>query len=723
MINLFKRLFLKYKTDESVSLNEDQKKKLDELLYKEEVAGENRVNRLSLFFIVICSFVELLNWLLMPELNLNAVSDFVGFFFIGIYQVIMFFVLKKKIYHRVFKYITAVIIVNCVTVIILGYSIQSGWIHTLRTSTVIIYCVAIIFMGFYQSPKMPIFAGALASIEYLIMFFYALATKKIDLAGMETFLKPVYSPCILLVYITVFILCGLSVSIIANRLRIVLRRALYSETEAYKKEIERQVIENASRQKIDFFINLAHEMKTPLTLISNYFGKYVGLKGKNKESDLIENNFNKMKNDMINFLDLEKLERGQIFYRHDTVVDFSKFLREKCELFRYLAEKKGIELISRIKTGLCIKIDAQAVDRLVNNLIDNSVKYTNCGGRVMIELTADADTVELIVGDNGLGISAEEQEHIFESYYQVSHEKRNSQGMGLGLSIVKKIIEEVDGSIRLESEPGRGTTFTVGLKRYTLCEETELPEEIPCSIPMDNSVDVKLKEEIFDESKPVVLIVEDNLRLLVCIQENLLEKYNVYYAINGMDALNKLEYIPYPSIIICDIMMEVMDGYEFFDQLTSQSKYKPIPFIFLTAKSELHEKIKGLSTGAIDYMAKPFSMEELKVRIATVLKNIVDQTEWQIDELKKNILDVVSNTGKNGAIEDNGLFSRCAKYGFSKRETAVAVLLCSGMPYKDIASKLYVSDKTVSTHVQRIYQKTGSKNKMDFLKAMDKLDY
>ncbi len=720
MKNFIKHLLSRFIKSEAISLSDEQKSKLEELLYREEVAGENRLNRLILFFLTIFMGATAIEWVYAPIFHLNVLFDFTGGIIVLVYQLVMFFILRKNIYHRVFKYITATIIVSSITVILLGYSIETGWIHSLRTSTVIVYCFPIVFMGFYQRPVMPIYACVLASAEYSAMFVYAVTAKKIEIAELETFLEPTYAVCIIFVFVMVFLLCGLATSLIANRMRVVLTRSLYSETEALKKEIERQAIEKESRRKIDFFVNLAHELKTPLTLIGNYFEKYVRSKGASAESGIIKRNFDKMKRDVVNFLDLEKLERGQTFYRHDSIVDMSCFLREKCELFESLAEKKGLDFSVRIEEGLATRIDQYAIDRIVNNLLDNAIKYTDRGGNVGVDLAGETAAIRFTVKDNGIGIAASQIEHIFEPYYQVSHEKRNTQGIGLGLSIVKKIVDEIDGSINLESEPGKGTAFTVRLKRSASVEKTNPVKEAACSIPMDNFAIVRLEKESFDESKPVVLVVEDNVELLAYLRDNLASDYNVFYALDGMEALNKLEYMPYPSIIVSDIMMEVMDGYEFYDRLTSRPGYRPVPFIFLTAKTGHHDRMRGLAAGAIDYVSKPFSMDELKIRIAAILKNIEEQTEWQIGELKKTLLDVLSRAGKDCKTES--IFEKCREYDFSRRETEVAALLCTGMAYKEIASRLYVSEKTASTHIQRIYQKTGVNNKMDFLKAMGKLE-
>jgi len=136
--------------------------------------------------------------------------------------------------------------------------------------------------------------------------------------------------------------------------------------------------------------------------------------------------------------------------------------------------------------------------------------------------------------------------------------------------------------------------------------------------------------------------------------------------------------------------------------------------VFLTAKSGNEDRIRSLTSGAIEYIPKPFAVNDLKLRIAAILKNIEEQTEWQVEEMKRSLIEILSKSGKSGKIKDDYIFLKCRELGFAQRETEVAVLYSTGMSYKEIANRLFISEKTVSSHIQRILAKTNTNNRLIF---------
>lgn len=390
-------------------------------------------------------------------------------------------------------------------------------------------------------------------------------------------------------------------------------------------------LEDANKNKINYFVNLAHETKTPLTLISNYLEQYLTKTGITEETRIIKQNVEKLKNDMINFLDAQKLERDQVFYNHNEVCNFSTILNDALIMFKETASKKEITITGNIEDSLYIKTDPIALDRIINNLLDNAVKYTPLKGAIQVSLKKDRDKLILTVCDNGIGIIDEQLHNIFSPYHQISHEKRNTQGIGMGLYITRMIIESLRGNITVSSTPGKGSTFTVILHEHTLQSTDTIKTQTTLSPPIDTLPPAHMPaEKPYDPSRQTILIIEDNIQLLIYLKNNLENHYNVYYGTNGREALEKLEVIIKPDLIISDVMMDTMNGYTLLDHIAQKENFNDIPFIFLTAKTAIDDKIAAFSLGAIDYIHKPFNIDELYAKINTILRN---------QKLKKNLVE------------------------------------------------------------------------------------
>ncbi|KQC14373.1 MAG: hypothetical protein APR63_14455 [Desulfuromonas sp. SDB] len=378
-------------------------------------------------------------------------------------------------------------------------------------------------------------------------------------------------------------------------------------------------IEKASEQKTNLFINLAHETKTPLTIIQNYLTEYMSKSPPSEELKVIQQNLNKLLRDMVNFLDAEKLERGQIFYNHDQVVNISEIVKDKLKVFRSYAHRKNINLISNLAIDLYIKADPFAFDRIINNLLDNAIKYTT-QGTIDVFLDNDHSFIILKVKDSGMGISDQQQKHIFSPFYQISHAKQNIQGIGMGLYITSEIVKSLDGTINLKSEKDQGSEFTLTLPRYIPDGSENIQTDFEVSTPENFQFELELHQEKYLSQRENILVVEDNKNLLKFLQYKLSKKYNVFTAENGQIALDKITSIPLPNLILSDIMMDEMDGYQFYENMVNRDIYQDIPFIFLTAKTGDKEKLKGISLGAVDFIYKPFSADELMTRIDALLR-------------------------------------------------------------------------------------------------------
>ncbi len=470
-------------------------------------------------------------------------------------------------------------------------------------------------------------------------------------------------------------------------------------------QIAKTEIEEKEKHKTSFFINFAHETKTPLTLIGNYLDKLENyLKSKpadmevNRSLDIILNNYERMQRDIVNFLDVEKLLKGRMLYNHGTVTDIKQTILQKIELF---AENAGMKNIS-VKYSLedaCVKIDPFAFDRIINNLLDNAVRYNRQNGSINIDLKVENAGVILKISDTGIGMSKKQLEDMFEPFRQMSLEKSNLQGMGVGLSIVREIVKQADGEIHVESRKNNGTSFTVMFKASG--KKAVKPPAAGTNRIIAHGNTVLLPEKTFKKDQPVLLIVEDNPELLSYLQSELYELFNIYTAVGGQNALEKIKSTPKPDIIVSDIMMDGMDGYEFCRRIRKSKKYNNVPFIFLTAKTTDEDRKLGYIRGADDYITKPFKIGELYLKI----EKILERKPRIIRELRQK--------------RQQGLKSKFKQFNITAQEQKIILLLKNGMENKEMSKELKLSESTIRNHMHNIFFKTRVKTRIELNKLFN----
>lgn len=489
-----------------------------------------------------------------------------------------------------------------------------------------------------------------------------------------------------------------------------LQKEVQTRTEKIKEQ--NKEMKRLHQEKVDYFINLAHETKTPLTLISNYLLKYIHKKGIDPDLKVMMNNITKLKNDMVNFLDYEKLEKGQVFYSHNTITDVSTLLVNKVTLFKESVAHKGITMESDVDEECYVRADPYAIDRIFNNLLDNALKYTPSGGKIILLCRKSDKKIICSVQDTGIGISEEQLDNIFKPYYQLSHQKRNLQGIGMGLNIIKQITNEINASIQVKSTPGKGSVFTI---EFIKCKKEKKEQTVTVTdkekIPKyyGNLLHIYENKE---KSDMTILIVEDNQEMLAFLTETFMPLYNVLCAQNGKEALEKLENHEKTHLILSDIMMDTMDGYEFYDKVKEDPAYCSIPFIFLTAKTAQLEKLRALKQGVIDFIQKPFNVEELIAKVSA----LIELQEKQRKELLYRLYYSLYNKQADEKIKD--MFTRffkmkCSEFDISPREKDILLLLIDGKKYSEIADALNISENTVRTHVHKIYEKCNVSNKTE----------
>ncbi|MGH1366820.1 MAG: hybrid sensor histidine kinase/response regulator transcription factor [Calditrichia bacterium] len=401
--------------------------------------------------------------------------------------------------------------------------------------------------------------------------------------------------------------------------------------------------------KSQFFANISHEFRTPLTLIIGMIDnlkKRANETSDQKELGLIELNADRLLNLINQLLDLSKLEAGELKIAA-TEGDIARFIRRIFASFASLAPQRQITLtlndilFEEAKDVDVIKawFDKDKLEKVFYNLLSNAFKFTPTGGRIDLsyKLNPDNDEVVFRVLNTGPGIPPEKLPHIFERFYQVEgNSKREFEGTGIGLALVKELVGLHHGTVTAHSKQNVETSFEVVLpigKSVFTEEELGQIQEIVTSehaiqspAHLDagaiNNSDARASDSESTNSEPddtLVLIVEDHhdLRRFIC--ESLQSHYSVIEAENGRIGVEKA-IARIPDLIISDVMMPEMDGYELCAELKTNEKTNHIPIILLTAKAAQADKMAGLETGADDYLLKPFNPDELQVRVRNLIK-------------------------------------------------------------------------------------------------------
>lgn len=397
-----------------------------------------------------------------------------------------------------------------------------------------------------------------------------------------------------------------------------------------QRETER--VKAVEQLKTNFFSNVTHEFRTPLTLMIEPLRRILQ---KSKDPDVLENarlaetNSQKLLGLVNQLLDMSKLESGQMTLDLRSG-NFVETVREVFERFLPLAEKRNITLTLRNCDAQTyqqlsdIAYDAGKVELVLNNLISNALKFTPEKGRVEVSLTTTASPatnnsqILIQVKDTGIGIPPEALGKIFERFYQVDGSNtRAAEGTGIGLALSKELAELMGGGVRAESRAeGQGSTFTFWLE--AIPDANAQPVDIartgaPATVPAPRL------ESAAGAEAPIVLVIEDNPELRRFIKTSIGENWQVVEASDGQEGLERAFEL-LPEIVISDVMMPRKDGFEVCDALKNNELTSHIPIILLTAKSAIESKIKGLKTGADDYLAKPFHTEELLARMENLVE-------------------------------------------------------------------------------------------------------
>ena len=466
--------------------------------------------------------------------------------------------------------------------------------------------------------------------------------------------------------------------------------------EKLKREQEKEVYNS----KINFFTTIAHEIRTPVSLIigpleetiksvENFPAKVVN------NLNMIDRNAQRLLSLVNQILDFQKIEKNTIQINltlqnlHELLegiyIRFKPSLKQKNIDFIFTSESKNFE------TG----VDVELLTKVISNLLTNANKFTSDFVELSLQIQPEKDSFIISVVDNGIGISEEEQKNIFKPFYQVPGEYR--PGTGLGLHTVKSIVDAWKGEISIDSEPGKGTTVSISLPICNADCSTKM-EKQSSDYLITNPV---LKKDLDNlnrkaiQTEENILIVEDNEDMQEFIFNNLTKNYHVFLAKDGLEGLEILEKKKI-SLIVSDVMMPNMDGVQFCNTVKNNFLWDHIPFIMLTSKTNLDFKIEALEMGADSYIEKPFSMPFLLAQI----KNLLDSRKSLYKKYTENPFISAEGSSRNKADEE---FLIKAKEIIDKNISNVDFTI------EQLAEEMYISSSGLFAKIKNIANITPNK--------------
>jgi signal transduction histidine kinase/DNA-binding response OmpR family regulator len=429
-----------------------------------------------------------------------------------------------------------------------------------------------------------------------------------------------------------------------------------------KQRLEMQNFEAEKLREVDklkshFFANISHEFRTPLTLIKGPVKQMLDSESRRnikEQFKMILRNSDRLLGLINQILDLSKVESGEINLKVQKT-DLVKYLKGLVLSFSSLAERRKISLKLDLESNSIIGyVDHEKLEKIVNNLLSNAFKFTPENGKINVNVKTPNDKIqmtnqitfpnsqlqvsksnfiEIAVSNSGSGIPENRLDKIFDRFYQADDKyKKDSEGTGIGLALTKELVDIYRGEISVTSMPYETTTFKVILpieeELFNADEivEAETKDLISESIEETSKFDIESakieKTELiskYDKSAPLLLIVEDNPDVTNYIFSFLENEYRIITAENGNIGLKKT-IDKYPDLVISDVMMPEMDGFELCQKIKSDERISHIPVILLTAKADMDSRIKGLEFGADDYIKKPFEADELKARSVNLIE-------------------------------------------------------------------------------------------------------
>ncbi|MDH7447082.1 response regulator [Aquimarina sp. 2201CG14-23] len=431
---------------------------------------------------------------------------------------------------------------------------------------------------------------------------------------------------------------------------------------------QKEELNELNNSKSRLFTNISHELRTPLTLISGPATQILQEHndflpvGAREKIQIIQKNANSLKTLVDDILDLSRLEANKSVLNNH-MVDISKTFKKSVHSFSFLSEQKAINFSYDFNDlhKYLIAIDAFKIEKIINNLLSNAFKYTPQKGKINFITSLNDSNLQILINDTGTGISNKDLPHIFDRYFQSNDPlKPPKGGSGIGLSLVKELVDLMQGEINIESQLEKGTTITV---KIPVLENSIKKVEQSNIKPDDANVsrDHLISKDIEINKKYTVLVVEDHPDMQNYIVSILQKQYQIVRANNGSEALSLLQQNKI-DLIISDVMMPVMDGYSLLKYIKQDTSYYDIPFIMLTALLGKEKKLKALTIGADDYLSKPFNASELLARTYNLIYRYQERKK-----LKEKIIHPVKELSETTNQKADNYSDRIIDKNFSKQ--------------------------------------------------------
>lgn len=452
-----------------------------------------------------------------------------------------------------------------------------------------------------------------------------------------------------------------------------------------------------AEDKIRFFTNTAHDLRTSITLINAPIHEL------NKEEDLSEKGHyylnlateqsERLANVATQLLDFQKVDmgKGQLFL---VMTDIVNLVYRRKTMFKSTAEKKNVELVfSSNREHYTSAVDELKIEKVVDNLISNAIKYSHAGGTVEINLNCNPQQWSLEVKDYGLGISANAQKKLFKEFYRGDN-KVNSRmvGSGIGLMLVKSYVLMHGGEVSLLSKENEGSSFTISVPYSEVAETAPLENHQAESAVAASGISPQPAANAKDDEQPgkrkTILIVDDNKDLLNLLKCSLEEQYHVLVANDGAEAWDLLRKES-PYLIISDVMMPNMDGFDLCKLIKSTFETSHIPVILLTSLCDRSHQLEGLGLGAEDYITKPFDISLLEQRIKSLVRNreIVRDKALKLIERKEDNQQAILNNELNDRFVKKAvevIHNNMQNPEFDKESFAMEMNVSSSLLYKKV---------------------------------------
>ncbi len=390
-------------------------------------------------------------------------------------------------------------------------------------------------------------------------------------------------------------------------------------------QLEKEKWKEIHDLKLTYFIDVSHEFRTPLTLIVSPLEEIISARVGNdwlrSRLKIMLFNAKRLLHLIDQIMEIRELEAGHHVVRHQTLF-LAPLMREIVDNFKALADKQRIKLryTEQNIEEVPLLIDRDKLEKIFFNLLSNAFKFTPSGGEIAIHVSCQDGIYQFEVTDTGQGMDESTAERVFDRFYKKG---KSNYGAGIGLSVTKLLVEVMDGTITVASKRNAGTAFSINLPLQSSSQtQPEPPHPFRKPVPLEyqDTVIVNQTHDDDRQEREIILVVEDNKDLRTYLAGQLGAEYEVATANNGEKGLKKAQRIG-PALIVSDVMMPKMDGYELCKVIKTTKDLCHIPVILLTARSSQIHKLEGLEQGADDYISKPFSILELKARIRNILQN------------------------------------------------------------------------------------------------------